>query len=155
MCSFCAASTQQPPVLLAVHCLVHMDIFVHLSGLYPPVKYIESFLAAPTRHVLFSQCLMLYCKRKSAFGTDRLTWTPHHSRGGIWCCLYAQIFHFGACEFFPLRAENWCIFGLEYNMYELQSDSYHVDQMFSCQNLSCLTLWGLTWIYIRIHVAHK
>jgi hypothetical protein len=89
------------PFLLAVDCLVHMDIFVYLPALYPPVKYIESFtdVAAPTGHVLLSHCLM-FCTRESAFGTYRLTWTPHHRRGGMWCCLYAQIFHFGAGEFF-------------------------------------------------------
>jgi hypothetical protein len=65
VCSFCAVNTQQPTVLLTIDCLVHLDIFLHLSGLYPPVKYTESFseMAAPTGHVLLSDCLMLFYKR--------------------------------------------------------------------------------------------
>lgn len=106
VCSFCAVSTQQPTVLLAIHCLVHLDIFVHLSGHYPLVKYIECFteVAAPTGHVLLSNYLMMFCKRKMALGTHRLMWTPHHRMGGMWCCLYAQIFHFDACEFFSIES---------------------------------------------------
>jgi hypothetical protein len=102
VCSFCVASAQQPAVLVAVDCLVHMDIFMHLSDLCPPVTYIESFteVAAPTGHVLLSHCLMSFRKRELAVGTCRLTWTPLHRRGGMWCCLYAQIFHCGAGEFF-------------------------------------------------------